>query len=243
MIKAPQDNPAPDSAAARTAGGHDTAARAPWDPTASALPADWERLIEMMGPASLLVVIESRLGPRLARHVTPEDVLQDALLHAWRDRGQCAWCGPKAFRSWLLTIIDRRILDLADHYSAAKRGGGREPLPLERPATPLQSGAMSWGPACSATPSRAAEVRERAACMREALAALPAELRDVVALRLFEQLPIETIAQRLGVGESAVRHRFRKGAEIYHRRLRAALATISIRKSQQTVRTLDSTDD
>ncbi len=69
--------------------------------------------------------------------------------------------------------------------------------------------------------------RERADAMREALDALPPELSDVVRLRLFDQLSLEEIAQRLDLGVSAVCHRFRKGADIYRKRLKAVLTSRS----------------
>jgi len=185
---------------------------------------DWNALIEAVGPASLLVVIESRMSEALRRAHAAEDILQDALLHAWRDRQSCEWRGLRSFRSWLLSIIDNRIREAADRLSAAKRGGGRETVPAF-PAMPSGASESAWGPVDSSTPSRIAMFREQAQAIREALTQLPDELRDVVRLRLFDQLPLEEIAMRLSIGESAVRHRFRKGAELYERRLRALLAS------------------
>jgi DNA-directed RNA polymerase specialized sigma24 family protein len=74
--------------------------------------------------------------------------------------------------------------------------------------------------------------------MRAALAGLPDDVREVVHLRLFEQLAVEAIAQRLGLGVSAVRHRFRKGAELYQQRLTAELGTRSVAISQLAMRGL-----
>jgi DNA-directed RNA polymerase specialized sigma24 family protein len=71
----------------------------------------------------------------------------------------------------------------------------------------------------STTPSRIAAHRERSEVLREALASLPDELRDVVRLRLFEDLTCEQVAERLGLGVSAVKHRFRKGGALYRERL------------------------
>jgi len=199
------------------------------NPLLSESPEVWNRLIEAVGPASLLVVIANRLGSRLARHHSPDDVLQETLLHAWRDRTRCAWTGVAGFRRWLLKIIDHRIHDLADRESAQKRGGGRAAIAFST----LQIGGASsqtwqWaGPSPATTPSRAAEASERALAMGEALEALPEELREVVRLRLFEDLQLAEIAERLDLGASAVAHRFRKGAAEYRRHLVCVLATQS----------------
>ncbi len=182
------------------------------NPLQSDDPGAWERLVAAVGPASLLVVIASRMGPLLSARYTPEDVLQEALLHAWRDRGRFEWRGIKHFRSWLLTVIDHRIGDLADHEGAQKRGGGARAETLSR------AGARDSFPVAlqrSTTPSRTAIYREQAALMARALAMLPEDVREVVRMRLFERTPIEEIAARLAIGESAVRHRFRRGAAAY----------------------------
>lgn len=201
------------------------------NPLRSDSTAVWNRLIEAVGPASLLTVIDDRMGTTLRQRTTPEDVLQEALLHAWRDRAEHEWRGLKSFRNWLLTIADHRIHDLADQAAAQKRGGGSPTLQFSGlPGT--HSGDCPSLPWESTTPSRIAVYREQAEAMRAALADLPEELRDVVRLRLFEQLKVEEIAERLRLGVSAVRHRFRKGAELYQQKLTAELATRSLSVSE-----------
>ena len=194
------------------------------NPLQSASARAWDELIESIGPASLLVVIESRMGPALRRRYGAEDVFQEAMLRAWRDRASCEWRGVRAFRSWVLTIVDHRIRDLADREGAQKRGAGR----AEVPASELGGGFPIAG-MVTTTPSRVAIYREQARSMREALGALDDEVREVVRLRLFEQLAVAEVAAELGIGESAVRHRFRRGAEAYHARLREVLAGSSTR--------------
>lgn len=182
-------------------------------------PEAFDRLIRQVGPASILVLIESRMGDDLRRRLAPEDILQEALLHAWRDRGRCDWRGPVAFRSWLLAIIDNRLRDAAGHEGAQKRGGGRQPVSLSAEAatptdTSIGSGRLQAFPFASTTPSRMALYREKAATMRAALESLPDDVREVVRLRVFEQLSLEDIALRLGIGPSAAQRRFRKGAQL-----------------------------
>lgn len=174
----------------------------------------WERLITAVGPAWLLVAIRGRMGTALQRHHSPDDVLQEALLHAWRDRDRCTWQGVRAFRSWLLQIVDNRIRDLAEHAGRQKRGGDAtiSSLPDELLLPPRTT-----------TPGRLSAWREQAETMFRALAELPDELREVVRLRLFEELEMADVAARIGIGLSAAKHRLRKGAEIFRRQLRALI--------------------
>ena len=190
---------------------------------------DWERLIESVDPASLLLVIDRRMTAALRQFVSAEDILQETLLHAWRDRRRFEWQGIKSFRSWLLTIADHRIHDASDRASADKRGGGRVEMPLFAAGGEETGATTSDGPnlpAGSTTPSKLAAYREQAEVMRTALDGLPEEFRDIVRMRLFEHCALEEIAERLALGASAVRHRFRKGSEMYLRRLRAALGSL-----------------
>ncbi len=200
------------------------------NPLLSTSPLVWNRLIEGVEPASLLLVIERRMSAGVRALHTAEDIFQEALMHAWRDRHQFEWRGVKSFRSWLLSIIDHRIHDLADRGAAAKRAGDRPTIAFSALGdgdAATTTSADPGFPAASTTPSRLAMYREQAETMRLALEGLPEELRDIVRLRLFEQFPLEEIAERMGLGVSAVRHRFRKGSEIYLRRLRAALGSRS----------------
>lgn len=200
------------------------------NPLLSDSPQAWDALIESIGPASILVIIESRMSDGLRQLLQPEDVLQESLLHAWRDRAKCEWRGVKAFRAWLLSIINNRLREAADHFHAAKRGSGTPPVRFTDLAAVNGTGDSNrtWGPARSTTPSRIAIYREQTVAMKNALRALPPELGEVVRLRLFEELSHEEIARRLRISESAARYRFRTGAERYAAVLHEALVSRSI---------------
>jgi RNA polymerase sigma-70 factor (ECF subfamily) len=200
------------------------------NPLLSDAPRAFEELVEAAGPGSLMMIIEARMSDGLKRRLGPEDIWQEALISAWEGRTQFEWRGPKSFRAWLLAIIENRIRDAVIHEGAAKRGGGTAPVSLAQLAgrhSTSGSSAEALALIASTTPSRIAAYREEAAAIRVALEALPDEVREVVRLRMFEQLPIAEVAARLGIGESAVRHRLRKGAALYERRMAAVLTTRS----------------
>lgn len=192
------------------------------DPLATHEPGAWDRLLESIGPASMLVWIQSRMSPWLLERLTPEDVWQETLLQAWRDHERFVWRGRRAFRRWLLEIAEHRIRDLVDREHAAKRAGGNSALPLS-PLSSESSASSSvfgdFGPVASTTPSQVAVFREQAEAMRAALEALDRELREVVHLRLFEDLTHEEVAARLGISPRSAKHRFRRGVAEYSRRI------------------------
>jgi len=183
------------------------------NPLASDEPAEWDRLLQAVNPASLLVSVQMRLGPLLASRYQPEDILQEALFSAWRHRSGHEWTGVRSFRAWLLTIIDNRIRDLADHATTLKRGG----------LTAQESLSVCGAPQViqSTTASRIAAYRDEAGIVMEALRSLPSDQSELIRLRLIEQMTIPDIARHLSIGESAVQHRFRKAAEAYQARLAA----------------------
>ncbi len=179
----------------------------------------WPRRIQELGVPSLLVTIESWMGPDLRSRMGPEDVWQETLWMAWRDRRQHRWTDRRAFRSWLLGIARNRIRNLADHESALRRGGGVKPMSLD-PGDPNASrpGEIPM-PAATTTPSRMAWFDERARRIRSAIDALPERYSEVVRLRLLEELPMREVALRLGIGLSTAKERFLAGALLYRREL------------------------
>jgi len=194
-------------------------------------PRTWDRWIEAIGPASMLVVIGERMSVELRAQMAPEDIWQEALLRAWRIRHRLEWRGMKSFRRWLLEIAEGCIWDAGDRARARKRGGSARTVALEAGS----AGDRSRGPVDdvallrSTTPSRIAAHREGSEIMGAALASLPDDVRDVVRLRLFEDLTCEQVAQRLSLGVSAVKHRFRKGGALYRERLAHVLSQRSQR--------------
>ena len=188
---------------------------------------NWDDLIDAVSPASLLVVIRGWMSDGLRARLAPEDILQETLLQAWRDRTQLTWQGLSAFRRWLLGIARHRILDAETTAKRLKRGAGQREVLLSEllRRDDGSSSATFAGPVATSSPGRIAQEREKAERMAAALATLPADLQNVLRLRLFEELKIEEIAARLGVGESGVRHRFRRAAALYQERLQELITT------------------
>src|SRR5262245_33712035 len=169
------------------------------NPLLNTTSSSWDRLIGSVNPPAMLVAIRGMMSATLQSRMEAEDIWQETLLHAFRDRAGCEWRGLAAFRRWLIELARNRIRDLADAATAQKRGAGREVRFADREFA-SGSGADEHyaGPCATTTPSRVVTDREIASQLEQALGAVPAEWRDVVRLRVFEECTMEEIAARLG---------------------------------------------
>ena len=61
--------------------------------------------------------------------------------------------------------------------------------------------------------------------MRQTLASLPSELGKVLRLSLFEELPMQKVAERLEISLSTAKRRLFLGAKLYRERLEERLAS------------------
>ena len=182
-------------------------------------PVSWDQLIEGIGPASCIVVLDSWMGREVSSQVSPEDIWQEALWLAWRDREQHEWRGVRPYRAWILEIGLNRIRGHARRSSALKRGGGARPALFSEMGVEEGETLGSLLPHGSTTPSRVAHTNERAQRMREALRQLPDEQAELLRKHLFEERDMTDVAEELGLGLSAAWYRFRQASEVYARLL------------------------
>jgi RNA polymerase sigma factor (sigma-70 family) len=164
-------------------------------------------------PQAFLVVIASLMGRGLRDQCSPEDIWQETLIQAWHARARHRWQGSSAFRGWLFEIARNRIRDAARRIETEKRGSGRPATRLSELESHPSGSASAALPPDSATPSAILIGAERTAAIERAVASLPPELEPVVRMHLLEELTMEVIAKRLGVGVSSAWRRFRRGSE------------------------------
>jgi RNA polymerase sigma-70 factor (ECF subfamily) len=131
-----------------------------------------------------------------------EDIAQETLLEAWRSLGR--FDGRCRFSTWLYGILRHRFL------KARQRDARRimAPLPLDDPSpqAPTQLHA-------AADPVGHSERAEDAERIREAVAELPDEHRQVIELRFFADAKLDDIAAALGIPLGTVKSRLHHGLE------------------------------
>jgi RNA polymerase sigma-70 factor (ECF subfamily) len=144
---------------------------------------------------------------RLAARVDPSDVVQETLAEAAAQLNRYLQERPLPFYPWLRQLARRRLIDLhRRHVQARRRTVTREEstggLP-NRSALALVERLFGR----TSSPSAGLYRKERRDRVRAALAALPAQDREVLVLRVLEGLPTRETAAVLGVSEVAVRSR------------------------------------
>jgi RNA polymerase sigma-70 factor (ECF subfamily) len=142
---------------------------------------------------------QARLPDALRGKVGASDVVQDAWLAAFLDLGDFEDRGDGSFGKWLRTILERRVADeIRRHVEASARDVRRE---VRMPTT-----AMGVGMAASqASPSAEVVAEERAAALRDEVARLDDDHREVIRLVHDEGLTLVEAGRRMGRSADAVR--------------------------------------
>jgi len=162
--------------------------------------AAWDRLFDLhYGPTSRFIY-------QLVPDGTPEDVqevCQDAFLALIRNLG--SFSGRSRLQTWLFRIAANKARDFRDRRLAAKRGGGRTPVPLD--AEDPVTGRKPDPAARAASPSERLTEQESMLEVRRCLDQLGGPCREILELRYFGDLDYDTIGSTLGLNPRTVSSR------------------------------------
>lgn len=152
-------------------------------------------------------MVAVRADPRLAARMDPSDIVQDALATAAERLDDYLRDRPLAFYPWLRQLAEERLATLhRRHVQARRRSVKREAGTLGLP----DESALALADrlvARQSSPSARLQREELRAQVRRALAALPDVDREILVLRLLEELPAKEIAAVLGMTVGAIRTR------------------------------------
>lgn len=155
----------------------------------------------------LRVLARAQLGGHLRGKCDPSDVVQMTLLEAHRDFAAFHGQQEPELLAWLRRILAHNLYNEARRFTAQQRDLAREvSLDQVRAGVEQSSVALARGVAADTpSPSQDAVRREDAVRLAAALAKLPDDYQTVLLLRVFEELPAEEVAARMGRTAGAVR--------------------------------------
>ncbi|MBI2806846.1 MAG: sigma-70 family RNA polymerase sigma factor [Planctomycetes bacterium] len=167
-------------------------------------------------------MIDLRLDPAIAQRLDASDVVQEVLLEANRRLKDYLKAPAMPFHLWLRHIAKDHVIDAhRRHHQAQKRGVNRE-QPMHRPGWSDRSSLDLAGQLLDQdlTPASAAIQEEMQCRLREAIAQLDDDDRDVILMRHYEMLANQEVAATLGLTEAAASMRYLRAV----RKLRDLLA-------------------
>jgi RNA polymerase sigma-70 factor (ECF subfamily) len=140
--------------------------------------------------------VRVRLGGELRARESSMDVVQSVCREALGERGRFDFRGEESFRAWLFTTALNKIRDKHRRHHGAGRDMRREEddVAFDR----LLAGKL-------VTPSQDAMAAERVRAVRDALAALSDDHREVITLARLVGLPHGVIGEVMGRSEEATR--------------------------------------
>ena len=160
--------------------------------------------------------LQLRMGALLRARETPEDLVQSVAREVLGGIGDFEWRGEAAFRHWLYTRAQHKLVDKARFVGAERRSPARErELPEENSSAVLQP----WGDLL--TPSRDAVAKEEIAHIEAAFAELPEDYQEAIGMKRLCGMDYPEIAERMGRSEGAVRNLVYRGLSRLALRLQA----------------------
>lgn len=160
--------------------------------------------------------LQLRMGASLRARETPEDLVQSVAREVLGGLGDFEWRGEAAFRHWLYTRAQHKLVDKARFVAAECRSPARErELPEEH------SGAMVRPFGDLLTPSRDVVSAEEIARIEAAFAELPEDHQEAIGMKRLCGMDYPEIAERMGRSEGAVRNLVYRGLSRLALRLQA----------------------
>jgi RNA polymerase sigma-70 factor (ECF subfamily) len=148
--------------------------------------------------SQMVEIARRRIGPKLRRKEDPDDLAQTTFREATRDFKNYEYRGEGSLVRWLVHILQNKIRDKAEFYSASKRNTSLETA-LDAPLDPRNSDSKGMEPeSIDLSVTRQVQRDERFDILRKALEQLTPEYREAITLVFFQGLPLREAGQRMG---------------------------------------------
>ena len=163
-----------------------------------------------------------RLGPRLRAKEEPDDLAQTTFREAARDFSHYRYQGEGSLLRWLLQILQNKIRDRAEFYSATKRDLSKE-RSIEVPDA--DGGSRTYEPeAPDLSVTMQVQRDENFLLLRQALEELSSDHRTAITLVFFQGKSLREAGEEMdGRSEDAVRMLLRRAEDRMAELLRASI--------------------
>jgi RNA polymerase sigma-70 factor (subfamily 1) len=159
----------------------------------------------------MLETARRRLGARLKSKEEPDDLAQTTFREATRDFHNYDYRGQGSLQRWLLQILQNKIRDRAEFYSAGKRDLTKERSMDAKPADATEARSPFELPSPDLTITRQVTRDENYEKLHQALAQLSPDHRTAIILAFFQGLTLREAGRRMGGrSEDAVRMLLRR---------------------------------
>ena len=161
-----------------------------------------DRLLRLYRPY-LKRVIELRLDPELRTRLEPSDVVQETHMVAARRMHDFLRRRPTSFRLWLRRKAIEQLVDLRRRHLGAQKRSIRGEVGLSQASSLALIRHLA-----SSSPSRAAQRKELAEQVRQAIEHLSDLDREILLLRHVEELSNAEVAELLQIEPAAASKRY-----------------------------------
>jgi RNA polymerase sigma-70 factor, ECF subfamily len=154
----------------------------------------------------VLAFLTSKIPPKMASYLDPQDVLHDAYSKAFRALKDFQPKSEHSFYAWLKTIAERQLIDKTRRFEKDALGA----TALRRAPRPGGSGSSMIGVSQfladdGPLPGEAANQQELYAAMQVALAALEPHYQQAIRLRHLQNYSAEETAEKMGISTEQLR--------------------------------------
>jgi RNA polymerase sigma-70 factor (ECF subfamily) len=151
----------------------------------------------------LLLIAQEELQTDLQAKGGASDLVQETFLKAHRHFNQFHGSAEEELLAWLRRLLLNNLIDFRRHYqSSEKRKAAREVKLRDNDST---AHGIGWLADSGLSPSGIVQEDEQRAAVQQAVARLPEDYRQVLALRYQEDRPYDEIGKLMGRSENAVR--------------------------------------
>lgn len=160
---------------------------------------------------TMVEMARRKLGPRLRLKEDPDDLAQTTFREATRDFSSYTYRGEGSLLRWLIQILQNKIRDRAEFYTAGKRDLSRERAVNTGEGDDGTLSGVPELPSDDLSVTRVVARDESFELLRESLTELSSEHRQAITLVFFQGLSLREAGERMdGRSEDAVRMLLRR---------------------------------